>query len=428
MTPSSLFSQDEEIKVPTEIRGYRIYGGENELLPPVLLISHQDEVATNFGSKQLTFEVDIYANVPPSFYAEFVHCDINWNEDNNNFINNSGFMRTSDFFWETSPLSSSYYSHRGKLAFPNSQVNFKYSGNYKIKIYEYYKDNKPVLEGKFFVVQNISKMEMYFTSTFYKPEYQISNSAYNVEVRLKAPSNIFNANLKNVVLYRNFRWDEPYFISEDNYRGYRSDKYKYFFQTMISGFSSSEKRFYLMDLPAENMYRILSMENTAQFPSGSYEVRMPFADFIRNGNYFWEDDDGAMVTKYYSQSDDNYVYLEFILDPADIKANEDVFISGSFNNWNPDHRWIMNWDPDNRLYRLKQWVRRAKHNYLYGTGSYNIDTKKFDNISFDLYEGNTVYANHSIIALAYYRSMDYGGYDAIIGTLMESPIGTNWNR
>jgi hypothetical protein len=88
----------------------------------------------------------------------------------------------------------------------------------------------------------------------------------------------------------------------------------------------------------------------------------------------------------------------------------------------------MNWDPDNRLYRLKQWVRRAKHNYLYGTGSYNIDTKKFDNISFDLYEGNTVYANHSIIALAYYRSMDYGGYDAIIGTLMESPIGTNWNR
>lgn len=428
LIPKEIWSQEEVIKTPLEIRGYRIFGSENELLPPVLLISHPDEVQTNNGSKNITFEIDVYNDVPPSFYAEFVHCDINWNEDNNNFINNAGFMRTSDFIWETSPYHSSYYSHRGKLVFPNSQVNFKYSGNYKIKIFEYYKNNAPILEAKFFVVQNIAKMEMYFSSNFYKPDYQVSNSAYNIEVRLKAPNNIFNANLKNVVLYRNFRWEEPFTISEDSFRGFSSNKYKYFFQTMVSGFASSEKRFYLMDLPAENMYRVLSMENTAQFPSGNYEVRMPFADYIRNGNYFWEDDDGAMVTEYYSLSDDNYVYLEFILDPSEVRTDEDVFISGSFNNWNPNKDWIMNWDDENRIYKLKQWVRRAKHNYLYGSGKFNFDTNQFENISFDLYEGNTVYSNHSINAFAYYRSMDFGGYDAIIGTVIESPIGINFNR
>lgn len=425
-----IFSQenDKEIKVPTEIRGFRIYGDENELLPPVLLISYQNETQTNVGSRKLTFEIDVYADVPPSFYAVFVHCDINWNEDNNNFINNTGFMRTSEFYWETSPYSSSYYSHRGKLTFPNSQINFKYSGNYKLKLYEYYKDEVPVAEAKFFVVQNTTKMEMYFTSSFYKPEYQVSSSAYDIEVRLTAPKNYFNALLKNVVLYRNHRWDEPFLISEDGSRYYESSKYKYRMPTSVSGFSSSEKRFYLMELPAENEYRLLEMVNTAQFPTGNYEVRMPFSDYIRNGNYFWDDDDGAMVTRHITASEDNYIYLEFIYDPAGIKSDEDVFIAGSFNNWKPDNRWIMNWDNENKLYRLKQWVRRARHNYLYGTGNFNIDTKQFDNMSFDLYEGNTVYANHSLIAFAYYHSMDLGGYDAIIGTLVESPLGVNWNR
>jgi hypothetical protein len=372
--------------------------------------------------------MDVYADVAPSFYAEFVHCDINWNEDNNNFINNSGFLRTSDFIWESAPLSSSYYSHRGTLDFPNSQVNFKYAGNYKIKIYEYYKDSKPIFETKFFVVQNISKMEMYLNSNFYKSDYQVSNSAYNIEVRLQSPKYIFNANQKDVVLYRNFRWEEPLVISEGNYRGYRSDKYKYFFQTMTSGFSSSEKRFYIMDIPAENKYRVLNMDNLAQFPSGNYSVRLPYSDYSRNGNYFWEDDDGAMITRNYSILDDNYVYVEFILDPLGIQSEEDVFLSGSFNNWNPDKNWIMNWDEANQYYSLKQWVRRARHNYLYGTGTYNADTNDLTNISYDLFEGNTVYSNHSIIAFVYYHSMDFGGYDSIIGVRIESPISNNFNR
>ena len=421
-------AEEDEFSIPTLVRGYRIYGDENEQSPPVLLISSKDEKSTNYGSRELTFELDVFSNIAPSIYAEFVHCDINWNEDENNFINNIGFNRTSNFYWQSSPSSTSYYSYRGKLTFPNAQVNFKYSGNYIIKIYEYYKDEKPLMEGKFFVVNNISKMDMYFTSSFYKADFQVANSAYNIEVRLTTPQNIFNSNLRTVVLYKNFLWEEPLVISEDNYRGFASDANRYFYPTMISGFASSEKRFYIMEVPAENMYRVLDMSNATQFPSGNYEARLPFSDYYRNGNYFYDDDDGAMLAEHYSYTDDNYVYLKFILDPGGIKSEEDVFISGTFNNWNPDKNWMMVWDEDNRFYVLKQWVRRARHSYLYGTGKYNFDTNKFENISFDLYEGNTVYANHSILAFVYYRSLDFGGYDAIIGTYVQSPIGMNWNR
>jgi len=111
-----------------------------------------------------------------------------------------------------------------------------------------------------------------------------------------------------------------------------------------------------------------------------------------------------------------------------IISDEDVFVSGSFNNWTPDKNWQMYFDKSTQLYRLKQWVRRARHNYLYGTGTYNADTQKFENISFDRYEGNNVYSNHSFIGLVYYRSFDLGGYDAIIGASITNPFGTGYFR
>jgi len=424
--PNFLAADEEEL--PTQILFSRIYGLDNEEAPPILLMEGvPNQVQANIGFKYLTFELDIYSDVPPSVYAEFVHCDINWNEDANNFINNSGFMRTSDFVWESSASSTSNYSHRGKLEFPNAQVKFKFSGNYKIKIFEYYGDGQPIVENRFFVVESVSEMQMYFNSTFYNPAYQVTNSAYNIEVNLQTEARIFNANLNNMVIYRNHRWSEPYVINELRDNNYQNI-HKYEFPTMITGFSNSEKRFLIYEIPAENVYRVLDMSNSAQFPKGDYLVQMPFSDFIRNGNYLDYDNDGAMITKYISPYDDEYVYLEFVLDPAGIKSKEDVFVSGSFNNWNPNSDWLMHWDADSRTYRLQQWVRRARHNYLYGTGKLNIDTDKFENISFDLYEGNTVYSNHTLIAFAYYRNMENGGYDAIIGVVAGNPLESNWNR
>lgn len=415
--------------LPIEVRMVRIYGQDNERLPPILILQNvQGEVAVNTGSSQLTFEMDIYADVPPNLYAEFVHCDVDWNEDQNAFLNNPGFMRTSDFYWESAYYSGSYYTHRGKLKFPNAQVRFKYSGNYKIKIFEYYKSSEPITEARFFVVEPIVSSNLFFGSTFYRSKYQVTNSGYNLEVRVVAPQRLFNSQLRTVVAYRNHRWFEPYKISEENYRSYTNLLYKYTFPTMVTGFSSTEKRFYLMELPAENVYRVLDMTNITQFPAGNQPVRMPMSDYIRNGNYWDNDDDGAMISRWITPSNDNYVFLEFVLDPAGEKSKEDVFISGSFNNWNPDIKWMMNWDPEERVYKLNQWVRRGRHNYLYGTGKINIDTRRFEQISFDEMEGNTVYANHLVIAFVYYRFMDFGGYDGIVGVVAGSPLGVNWNR
>lgn len=420
-------SAQKEPEPPLEVRFVRLYGDDNE--PPILLMKSQGATAqTNVGANTITLEIDIYANIPPTLFATFVHCDMNWQEDANNFINNQGLMRTSDFYWESAANSFSYYSYRGTLKFPNSQLKFRYSGNWKVKLFDYYSPDKSIAEARFFVVEPIVPVQMDFVSSMYNSEFNVINSAFNIEADIVAPAKILNSQLKNFVIYRNFRWNEPYVISESYSDKYINPLYKYTFPIMVSGFSNVEKRFSIFNVPAENVYRVLDMTNLAQYPTGSYLVQMPFSDLIRNGNYWDVDDDGAMITRYVSGSDDNYVYMEFLLDPVGIISDEDVFVSGSFNNWTPDKNWQMYFDKSTQLYRLKQWVRRARHNYLYGTGTYNADTQKFENISFDRYEGNNVYSNHSFIGLVYYRSFDLGGYDAIIGASITNPFGTGYFR
>jgi hypothetical protein len=192
---------------------------------------------------------------------------------------------------------------------------------------------------------------------------------------------------------------------------------------MISGFSSYEKRFRLEGIPAENTYRVLEMTNPALFPRGNDPIRLPLSDIPRNGNYFDRDDDGIMNTYYISSSNDDYVNVEFVLDPLGMLLDQDVFISGSFNNWNPDRSWQMFYDEKNRLYKCRNWVRRARHNYLYGTGRYNPDTKQFSKFSFDYYEGNTAYSAHTIYGFIYYRQIELGGYDSIIGVVSGNIFG-----
>lgn len=425
---SELYAQKKD-QAPLEVRFVRIFGDDNESLPPILLMKSPDASASiNVGSRQLTLEIDIYADIPPTLFATFTHCNTNWEEDANNFINNQAMMRTSDFFWESSPTSTSYYSHRGTLKFPNSVLQFRYSGNWKIKLFDYYEPDKLIAEAKFFVVEPIVPVRMDFTSSMYNSEFNVINSAFNIEAGIIAPPKILNSQLKNYVIYRNFRWNEPYIISESYSDKYINPLYKYTFPIMVSGFSNVEKRFSIFNLPAENVYRVLDMSNLAEFPSGSYLVQLPFSDLIRNGNYWDVDDDGAMITRFVSGSEDDYVYMEFVLDPQGVLSDEDVFVSGSFNNWLPDKDWQMYFDKETRTYRLKQWVRRARHNYLYGTGTYNPDTQKFENISYDQYEGNNVYSNHSFIGFVYYRSLDLGGYDAIIGATIINPFGVGYFR
>ncbi len=143
------------------------------------------------------------------------------------------------------------------------------------------------------------------------------------------------------------------------------------------------------------------------------------SDIRRRGSYFEPHDDGALITTYVPASYDDYIYLEFVLDPEGWQTTEEVFLVGSFNNWQPSKDWQMFYDENERLYKLRQWIRRARHNYLYATGKLD-DQGNVVHISYDEFEGNTVTSSQTFLSFVYYRNPGFGGFDEIVGLAIGS--------
>jgi hypothetical protein len=305
------------------------------------------------------------------------------------------------------------------------QVQFKYAGNWKAKVYEYYNDSIPIAETRFFVVKPKSKTDLRVYTDFYDPKYNfISPTSITLESIVYTDQKLFDGQLNTVVYYRNHRWYEPYYVSSDASISSLNQKSKYYYPTLVGGFASAGKIFRIERIPSENEYRILNLTDLSAFPEIRNIVRSPLSDFRRRGDYFDRDDDGAMITRFVSDYNDYYVNMEFILDPDGWISSDEVYVIGSFNNWKPDASWQMYYDPEDRYYKLRKLIRRARHNYMYATGKMNITSGKIEKIALDEFEGNTSTNSHTYISFVYYKEFDYGGYDSIIGVAAASVYGT----
>lgn len=391
------------------LRFIRAYGQDNERFPPVILLSPKSGSHMP-GWEYATVEFDIQSSTIPNTYVKLVHCNADWTEDSNGFLNDA-MNRSSLADWSVAPLRSTYYSYRGTVTIPNPQLQLRFAGNWKVVVYDMDSD-VPLGETRIFVVDPQAQSEINFMTDFYEPSHKVSSIALTLEAIVRAGhSQVIDPNVHTTVFYRNHRWYEPFICSTKRF----DTKYPYHVATHVVGVFPGGKAFRIGPLPAENEHRILDLTNLAQYPSTGQPVRMPLSDLPRNGMFIERSNDGALITTTVSQSDDEYVPVEILLDPSPgPPSTNDVFLAGSFNNWKPDKNWQMYYDEQFNLYRLRQWFRRGVHDYLYATGTLNIDTDEVSNCSFEEFEGNTASNSNSFVAFTYARMMDYGGYDAIV--------------
>jgi hypothetical protein len=408
-------AQDDGASLPAidvdapQLRFIRAYGSDNEVRPPIVLLKEADDPSI-VGSAFATVEFDISASTIPNVYATLVHCKADWSEDDNAFLS-SVMNRTSLIDWRVAPQRSTYYQYRGLLRLPNAQIDLRFSGNWKVKVWAM-DDDRLLGETRIFVVDPQALCRFNFMTDFYEPKARVSSIALTLEAIIDAPSSdLFDSFMHTTVFYRNHRWNEPFIVSNK----YREDKNPYGVGTAVRGVFPTAKIFRLSRIPAQNEYRVMDLSNLAMYPSTGQPVRMPLSDQRRNGMFLDRSDDGAMTTRAISSAYDEYVPLEFILDPAPgYPSDHDVFVVGSFNNWKASRQWMMYYDESLRRYRLRQWVRRGRHNYMYATGRLNVDDGTVDDLSYEEWEGNTASNSNSYIAFTYYTVQEYGGYDAIV--------------
>lgn len=403
------------IVLPLQIRSLRIYGGDDERTPPIIARNPKNlRTDIPFAAQHSTLEFDVNTDVPPNVYIHFVHCDALWKEDNNVFLNDIAFSRTSAIEWESAPYQSSYYTYRGRVSIPNLHVKFKASGNWKAKIFEYGNDTEPLAEARFFVVDVLAQCDVLLTSDFYEPQAKVSPAAFTIDVAVSTNEPLFENQVHSVVLYRNHRWHEPLILSSNLSPQLPDDAFNYNTSSLVYGSLSIEKRFRIEGVPAQNECRVLDLANTAQYPSGNFPGRLPLPDLRRNGSYNQPADDGAIITRDVFANNNEYINVEFRLDPENFVSQYPVYLVGSFNNWSIQPDWQLYYDKNENLYKLRQWVRRARHNYLYATGRLKAPYTHADAITFEEFEGNTLSTYQTFIAFVYYRDTSFGGYDALI--------------
>lgn len=391
------------------LRFIRSYGADNEQLPPVVLIS-EGAVPEISASAYATIEFDIQSTVIPNLYARLIHCSADWTDDGNAFLTDIT-TRTTMISWSLAPQRSNYYSYRGKIRVPNPQLTLRFSGNWKVQVFDM--DTDEMLgETRVFAVDYQARCDFNFMTDFYEPKARVSSIALTLEAVISSESSkLMDPLLHTVTFYRNHRWSEPFIVSTK----YLDQLPPYGAYGSITGIYPAGKVFRISRIPAQNEYRVLEMTNLALFPYTGQPVRLPLSDLRRNGSFFDRSNDGALITTMVPPTDDIYIPIEFLLDPQPGQPSaNDVFIVGSFNNWKPDRSWMMSYDEKLRMYRLRQWVRRGRHNYLYATGTLNIDDGTIRDLSFEEFEGNTASNSNSYIAFVYYRVLDYGGYDALV--------------
>lgn len=445
---STLYSQNPLIAV-------RAYGGSNELSPPVLLLKNNQRSIAPIGEATVTIEMDVLTENPPQLFVKFVHCNERWLESENVIINSLGIFQTSAVDWTQAPGQSKYFRWRGKVLLPSAQIQFPVSGNWLAKIYTLDNTEEVLSTVKIFVVEALIPSRTVMLNDFYKPTSRFAaSSAYNYEVIVDGTPRLLDFQLNTVAMYRMNWWNNPMYISLNNEEG--KDEYtdeelygdgeniddnstknnphrqqlsssitdQGPFPTNISGFANVRKMFRMNNVPSFNEYRIFDCSNPGLFPFVEEGVQLPFRDLRRRNQFLEYADDGYIVTSRVSQFADEYIRVEFVLDPEKLPVDKSVFVVGSFNNWTPTREWEMSYDSEREVYSLKQWIRRGRHSYLYGIGTLNFEKNRVEGLSFEEFEGNTIHSRQTMISFVYYRELQYGGYDAIISVSAVNSQGT----
>lgn len=411
------------------LRGVRVFGGNSETSPPIITRApqsvfgsqgSQQETAANdaagvIGSSFVTVEVDVQCFSQPTFIAMLVHCDASWKEDKNFAINDPSLRITQIQVFQANTFSN-YFTHRARFTVPSAEIQLRFSGNWKAKIFDVDDLTTPIAEARFFVVDQETVTSLTILTDAYSPRIGGTSPAANLlEATITAPPQFFDENFHTVTLYRTWRWNEPINIVQSADQSRLEQLYGRSSKISILGFSTGQKRFRITAVPAENEYRVLDIRDAMRFPATAAPLRFALADLRRNGIIFMRADDGAFTSEGVSTSRDEYVPIEFVLASEGAPSSRDIFVVGSFNNWQVLPDWKMKYDSTLHQYTLAQWIRRGRHNYLYASGISNKKTSGIETFDYEECEGNSLSANHTFYALFYYRNPQFGGYDALLG-------------
>ena len=331
------------------------------------------------------------------------HYDYNWESSSLNsteYLN--GFNDDLIRNFENSFNTLQDYTHY-VVKIPNDNIQIKISGNYLISIFN--EDDELVFSRPFIVYNPLVNVGI---STHRNRDIASINTKQNVQLSINHPNLLINnPSLEiKVAVYQNNDWNtaikniKPQFI--------RGSQLLYKYNTGLSFFAGNEFLFFDTKEIRNATNNVAKSELKDLFHTYLYldegrKNRTYTNNPDINGNFVLRTIDNDNVN-----IEGDYSWVHFSLETFEDIGTDDIFIYGSFNNWQFTDENKMIFDPSTKAYYCSLLLKQGFYNYQYVTVS------KDGALNNHLIEGSFYQTENNYTAVVYYRP--YGSrYDQVIG-------------
>lgn len=369
--------------------------------------SFSNPILTLGGNAMLEITFDELTDDLEDYAYFIVHCDRNWKESrlsrseymgpfDDYLIDNYDYSRNTDVKYVN------YY-----LTLPNDDIQFKYSGNYALVIYDRNMPQAPVLIRQFMVVENQVGIQARIKNAAFEAPGEKRQEIDFIIDHTNFPINNPRSDIQ-VIIRQNRRIDnqidniQPLFTGR-NMLDYSLDVGNSFhggneFRVFdIRNYRYTSEGVFKWDYVRPNYHATLIPSELRRGTPYRYYQEM-------NGMYHIE----ATQTDY-PDTEGDYVFVHFMLNTKQPLFGGGIFIFGEFNDWKCNERNQMKWDAESKSYHATILMKQGYYNYCYAW--MDAETRE---VSTHLLEGSHRETENSYQIFVYYGK-NTDRYDRLIG-------------
>lgn len=380
-----------------EIKSLRVYNGSNETSFPIIDYSSNEE-------ESITIDFDVQSSSYPNLIIQFKFCDSDWKPYENQFLQNPLYNTEYNLWLDKIPngIKGARYHYTG--SFPNSNVQFPFSGKWMFFISDSHNKNLVYAARKFFVVLPDVKLNIQVTRETLQGAYgDKSNLGRTLAIKTSftLPDSLFPSNVKKVEIIKNRMIGSPIIVDR-----HFNNQERYYEWDASRKFS-----FVARQLRPGNEYRQIDTRSITHYPT-TETVDARFGEYDQSDLFTKRNRDfnGSSLLLNYRNPNADYQQVVFKLKAPD-NVTKPIFLVGSFNNWKLLPEFEM-YD-DNGMMNITVQLKRGVHAYQYV--AVDISGNRIVSADWEILEGNFFDTENEYFIFLYYETPEKGGYDKIIG-------------
>jgi len=361
------------------------------------------------SSEPMVLSFDDLSDNMPQYQLLAILCDKNWNMYDmypNEYLN--GFTEENITTYRKSFVAATPYTNYS-CRFPSENMKPSRSGNYLLVVYD--ADNEtPVLSRRLYVAENAGKfdIEMMPSTIVEDRRYrQESQFIFTTGLALENPINQLSA-----LVIQNYRQDlyianvSPVFVRDNTYHFNKQGTFVFDGNAEFRNFDT--RSFRHQGERNAKIYRdesgVLNYE-LVKDQKRTYKVYETIPDI-----------DGQFIIRADEMRDPaieaEYTLVHFTLEMPAPVTDGNIYLTGSFANWQAEEEYLMKWNNDTKSYQCSVKLKQGYYNYAYGfsngKGGLNLST----------IEGNHSITLNTYTYLVYYYDITLNT-DRIIGARVE---------